>query len=123
MSYYEPYSELSQEAREFDRVVQSLMEELEALNFYNQRADVTKDESVKELMIHNRDEEIEHACMLMEWLRRNSEPFDEQLRIYMFTEEAITEVEEEATEGGGDSAAGGSSGSGYSSLGIGSMRK
>lgn len=123
MSYYEPYSELSQEAREFDRVVQSLMEELEALNYYNQRADVTKDESVKELMIHNRNEEIEHAAMLIEWLRRNSPEFHDELQTYLFTEAPITEVEEEATEGGEGLGGGASASGSTSSLKIGSLKK
>lgn len=123
MSYYEPYAELSQEAREFDRVVQSLMEELEALNYYNQRADVTKDESVRELMIHNRDEEIEHAAMLIEWLRRNSPEFHDQLQTYLFTEAPITEVEEEATEGSEGSGGGASASGGTPSLKIGSLKK
>ena len=82
MGLYEQYSELSMEAHDVDRVITSLMEELEAINYYNQRADVSGDESVCELMIHNRDEEIEHACMLIEWLRRRMPEFDGELRSY-----------------------------------------
>jgi ferritin-like protein len=113
MGYYEPYSELSESAREFERVIQSLIEELDAINLYNQRADVTKDESVRALTLHNRNEEIEHAVMLFEWLRRVTPEFDEQMKTYLFTSLPVTEVEKNAT---------GSSG-GSSSPGIGSLKK
>lgn len=118
MSYYEPYSELSTEARNLDKVIDSLREELEAVNYYHQRADVTNDETVAAIMIHNRNEEIEHACMLVEWLRRNMPEFEKELKQYLFTEAPITEVEEAATGGG---QTGGSAGGGVS-LGIGSLR-
>lgn len=119
MGLYEQYSELSMEAHDVDRVITSLMEELEAINYYNQRADVSGDESVCELMIHNRDEEIEHACMLIEWLRRRMPEFDGELRSYLFTEAPITAVEEEAT---GEGPAAGSAPKTTRSLGIGSLR-
>lgn len=118
MSYYEQASELSAKARDLNRVVDSLREELEAVNYYHQRADVTDDETVAAIMIHNRDEEIEHACMLVEWLRRNMPEFDRELRQYLFTEAPITEVEKEAAGGGGPDTAG----EGACSLGIGSLR-
>jgi ferritin-like protein len=124
MSYYEPYSELSTAAREFDRVIQSLMEELEAINLYNQRADVTTDESVRALTLHNRNEEIEHAVMLFEWLRRKAPEFDAQMKTYIFTSLPITEVEENATGSSDSGDSSGSSGSSSSSsLGIGSLKK
>ncbi|MDR1019721.1 MAG: ferritin [Synergistaceae bacterium] len=118
MSYYEPYSELSNAAREFDRIIQSLVEELDAINLYNQRADVTKDESVRALTLHNRNEEIEHAVMLFEWLRRVTPEFDEQMKTYLFTSLPVTEVEENATGASGSSVSAGSG-----SLGIGSLKK
>jgi ferritin-like protein len=121
MSYYEPYSELSEAAREFERIIQSLVEELDAINLYNQRADVTKDESVRELVLHNRNEEIEHAVMLFEWLRRVTPEFDAQMKTYLFTSAPITAVEESATGGAGAESPAGPSGSG--SLGIGSLKK
>ena len=120
MSYYVPYSDLSAEARTFDNAITSLMEELEATNYYNQRADVATDESLREIMIHNRNEEIEHTAMLVEWLRRFSPEFDEELRTYLFTDAPITQVEELATEGG---EADGGSKSQTPSLGLGSLRK
>lgn len=121
MGFYVPYSELSAEARTFDNAITSLMEELEATNYYNQRADVATDESLREIMIHNRDEEIEHVAMLVEWLRRKSPEFEQELRMYLFTDAPITEVEE-AAAGGGESPAGGKS-SGTPSLGLGSLRR
>lgn len=92
--YHEPMEDLSQDAIEYHRIIQSVIEELEAVNWYNQRADATDDESVRNIVAHNRDEEIEHACMGLEWLRRNSEVWDEFLREFLFTEEEITELEE-----------------------------
>ena len=121
MSFYVPYSELSEGARTFDNAIASLMEELEATNYYNQRADVATDESLKEIMIHNRNEEIEHVAMLVEWFRRNSPEFEEELKTYLFTDAPITAVESAAT-GDGD-AGGGAKAPGTASLGLGSFRK
>jgi hypothetical protein len=97
-SYHEPTDQLSNEAMELHRGINSLIEELEAVNWYNQRADVTADDELKATVLHNRDEEIEHAAMLIEWLRRRLPAFDEELRTYLFTEMGITEVEEAAEE-------------------------
>ena len=121
MSYYVPYSELSDEARTLDNGITSLMEELEATNYYNQRADVATDEGLKAIMIHNRNEEIEHIAMLIEWLRRNSPEFHERLQTYLFTDAPITEVEALAT--GGGETGGGAKAPGTASLGLGSFRK
>ena len=71
--YHEPVGELSAKTRDFHRALQSLMEELEAIDWYNQRVDVCKDEELKKILIHNRDEEVEHAAMVIEWLRRQDE--------------------------------------------------
>lgn len=119
--FYVSYSDLSKEARTFDFAIASLMEELEATNYYNQRADVATDDTLREIMLHNRNEEIEHCAMLVEWLRRNSPEFHEQLKLYLFTEAPITAVEEMATEGG--EAGMGASGRSGGSLGLGSLRK
>jgi ferritin-like protein len=97
MGLYIPYGELSEEARSLDSALTSLMEELEAVNFYNQRADAAKDGALKKVMLHNRDEEIEHAVMLFEWLRRNVPKFDGDMREYLFKDAPITEIEESAT--------------------------
>lgn len=105
-NYHEPADELSQEARNFSRALNSLKEEVEAVDWYHQRVDLTEDESLKKIMAHNRDEEIEHACMTIEWLRRNMPGWDDELRTYLFTEGDITELEEGeegGSEGGSDS--------------------
>ena len=98
-SYHEPVEQLSEHARNCTRAINSLKEELEAVDWYNQRVEASKDEKLKKILAHNRDEEIEHACMVLEWLRRNMERWDEQLRIYLFSEGDVTELE----ESGGDS--------------------
>jgi ferritin-like protein len=115
-------SGLSQEAQEVHRALASLIEELEAIDWYNQRADVTKDDGLKAILLHNRNEEIEHASMALEWLRRRIPNFDAELKTYLFTSAPITEVEEAVGGSGGDGepkAGGESSGS----LGIGNMTK
>ena len=92
--YHEPVEDLSNETKNFSRALNSLKEEIEAINWYQQRYDVTQDEELKKLLAHNRDEEIEHACMALEWLRRNMPGWDEELRTYLFQEGDITSIEE-----------------------------
>jgi hypothetical protein len=92
--YHEPAEDLSNETKNFSRALNSLKEEIEAINWYQQRYDVTQDEELKKLLAHNRDEEIEHACMALEWLRRNMPGWDEELRTYLFQEGDITSIEE-----------------------------
>lgn len=75
-----------------------MMEELEAIDWYQQRIDATDDEQLAKILDHNRSEEIEHACMTLEWMRRNMDGWDEQLRTYLFTEGDITELGEEEGE-------------------------
>jgi ferritin-like protein len=96
--YHEPVEELQQQTRDVTRALQSMKEELEAIDWYNQRAAATQDQSLKNLLIHNRDEEIEHATMLVEWLRRLMPEFDEEMRTYLFTQGPL-ETLEEAAEG------------------------
>jgi len=78
----------------------SLMEELEAVDWYRQRADDTENMDLREVLLHNAKEEMEHASMLIEWIRRHEPLFDKQLREYLFTEKPIVEVEHEAMEHG-----------------------
>jgi ferritin-like protein len=91
--YHEPENELSSGARDLHRAVVSLKEELEAVDWYHQRWEASADEGLRAILAHNRDEEIEHACMLLEWLRRTVPKWDEQLRKYLFSEAAITDSE------------------------------
>jgi len=116
--YHEPEEKLTEEAMEYHRIIKSVMEELEAVDWYNQRAVATNDPDVQAIVEHNRDEEIEHACMGLEWLRRNNPVWDEMLRTFLFTTAKITEVEE---EGEGEEGAEESPTS-KGSLGLGSMR-
>ena len=97
--YHEPVEDLPQQTRDITRAIQSMKEELEAIDWYNQRAASTQDQTLKNLLIHNRDEEIEHATMLMEWLRRLMPEFDEEMRTYLFTEGPLETIEEAGGEG------------------------
>lgn len=92
--YDEPESELSASARNIHRALTSLKEEIEAIDFYHQRWDICSDPALKPIVAHNRDEEMEHASMLLEWLRRNVPAWDRALRTYLFTTAKITELEE-----------------------------
>ncbi len=82
--YHEPYEELSDETRDMHRAIISLMEELEAVDWYNQRVDVCKDKELREILIHNRDEEKEHAAMVLEWIRRRDPKIDKYLKHFLF---------------------------------------
>lgn len=106
---------ISPATQERHRAIRSLMEELEAIDWYDQRIDATTDSQLREILAHNRDEEKEHAAMTLEWLRRNDAKWDAVLRTYLFTSESVLEVEEETEHGGGEDA--GDDGS----LGIGSL--
>lgn len=119
-AWHEPYESLPPETRDMHRAIVSLMEELEAVDWYQQRADVTPDAELKAVIEHNRDEEIEHAMMTLEWLRRRIPKFDVNARTYLFSDGPITEVEKKKKEvevGQQEGASGESDGS----LGIGSL--
>ncbi len=88
-SYHEPVGELTDETREMHRAVSSLMEEFEAVDWYNQRVDACKDPELKAILEHNRDEEKEHAAMVLEWIRRKDPVMDKHLREFLFTEGPI----------------------------------
>jgi ferritin-like protein len=98
-AYHEPTDELTQKTRDYTRALNSLKEEIEAVDWYQQRVDATDDEKLAAILAHNRDEEIEHACMVLEWLRRNMPAWDENLRTYLFTENEITDIEEDEMSG------------------------
>jgi uncharacterized protein len=94
--WHEKYEDMSELALNFSRAVKSVQEELEAVDWYNQRAQATKDEQLRRILEHNRDEEIEHAIMGLEYLRRINPTFDKHMRTYLFTTGDITDIEEEA---------------------------
>ncbi|GAB3676221.1 encapsulin-associated ferritin-like protein [Salinisphaera aquimarina] len=118
-SFHEPIELLSPETLEAHRGLVSLMEELEAVDWYSQRIDATQDPALKALLTHNRDEEKEHAMMTLEWLRRRDPALDEQMRIYLFGEGSILKAEEKAMDDDDNAPAGGTDGS----LGIGSLKE
>lgn len=95
-NYHEPVELLNEKTRNITRAISSLKEELEAVDWYNQRVEASSDEELKAIMAHNRDEEIEHACMTLEWLRRNMGKWDEELKTYLFTTGPITGIEGQA---------------------------
>lgn len=94
--WHENYDEMTETARNFSRAVKSVQEELEAVDWYNQRAQATRNKQLRRILEHNRDEEIEHAMMTLEYLRRTNAMFDKHMRTYLFSEGDIVDVEEKA---------------------------
>jgi ferritin-like protein len=115
--FHESTDLLSPATMDRHRAIVSIQEELEAVDWYDQRVDAAGDPELKRVLAHNRDEEKEHAAMTIEWLRRHDPALDDNLRTYLFTTLPITEVENAimSGEGGGGPASDGS-------LGIGSLR-
>jgi len=101
VTLHEPYDLLSDESKDKHRAIVSLMEELEAIDWYQQRADVTKDEELRAVLLHNKNEEVEHAMMTLEWLLRNDAVFGANAKTYLFAQGPITQIEAKETEGGG----------------------
>ena len=93
--FHEPPEDLSPETRDFRRALNSLKEEIEAIDWYQQRIDSTKDEELKKIIEHNKLEEMEHAMMALEWLRRNMPGWDKKMRQYLFKKKDIVEIEED----------------------------
>ena len=126
-TFHEAVETLQPRTMEHHRAVASLMEELEAVDWYDQRIDATTDPELRAILIHNRDEEKEHAAMVLEWLRRRDPELDGFLRQYLFTEGSITAIEHEEEGSGNGNAANGNAaaarnGGGGGTLGIGSLR-
>jgi ferritin-like protein len=94
---HEDHDRIRPETLDRHRAIRSIMEELEAIDWYDQRADATTDETLAAVLRHNRDEEKEHAAMAIEWLRRHDAVFDRMLRTYLFTDAPITEIEDTET--------------------------
>ena len=109
---HEPEEKLAAETIDRHRAIRSVMEELEAIDWYDQRVDATENAELKAILAHNRDEEKEHACMVLEWIRRHDAKFDQLLRQYLFRSGAIEdERDEQSRPEDGDG-----------TLGIGSLR-
>ena len=111
MGLHEQPDALSPEVVDRHRAIVSLMEELEAVDWYDQRVSATADPELAGILAHNRDEEKEHAAMTLEWLRRHDSALDQQLRAYLFTDGPVLEAEEQAMDrdgaaGASDTAAG-----------------
>jgi len=122
--YHESLEVLKPETLDHHRAIVSIMEELEAIDWYDQRVDATNDASLAAIFAHNRDEEKEHASMLLEWLRRRDAKFDEHLRDYLFTQQSVIEREHELDAASANASADAvrTSSTGDGSLGIGSLR-
>jgi ferritin-like protein len=103
--FHEATDKLTSGTMDMHRAIASLMEELEAVDWYQQRVDAAGDDELRAILAHNRDEEKEHAAMVLEWIRRRDPKFDAMLREYLFTSGSITRVEEAATGKNGVGAA------------------
>lgn len=119
-SYHEPVELLSEDTKNMHRALVSLREELEAVDWYQQRAEACTDTDLSAVLTHNKNEEIEHAIMTLEWIRRHNGVFGDNLKTYLNSSGPITEVEKKAMGGGGDG--GGEAKSTSPSLGIGSLK-
>jgi ferritin-like protein len=109
---HESPEDLSQSTRDMHRALVSLMEELEAVDWYAQRIEATGDEELARILAHNRDEEKEHACMTLEWIRRHDPEFDAFLRKFLFRSGPIVGREHGQEDGSHERG-----------LGIGSLRR
>ena len=93
VGYHEPVNELSKETRDMHRAIVSLMEELEAVDWYNQRADACSDQDLRKVLEHNRDHQKEHAAMTLEWIRRKDPTFSKYLKEFLFTDGPLVDLE------------------------------
>jgi len=123
-TYHEPMDLLSEETRNMHRAIVSLKEELEAVDWYQQRAEACSDEELRGVLVHNKNEEIEHAMMNLEWIRRHSEVFDTNIKTYINAKGPILAVEKESEAASSGGGASGDSGHppDASGLGIGSLK-
>jgi ferritin-like protein len=124
-SYHEPIDLIKEETKNLHRGIVTLIEELEAVDWYQQRSDACSNDELRAVIDHNRNEEIEHAMMTLEWLRRHHDVFATHIDTYLNTPTPITEAEQEQKRQrntGGDGALCGDVASSSSSLGIGSLR-
>ena len=120
---HEPLELLDEAGVDYHRAMVSLREELEAIDWYNQRVEATSDPTLAAVLAYNRDDEKEHAAMALEWVRRRDPALDANLRKFLFTTEPITEVGAGNGDGDGESGSGGAPAlAGSGSLGIGSLK-
>ena len=117
---HEPEDRLPADTVDRHRALVSIQEELEAVDWYDQRVEATDDPELASVLAHNRDEEKEHAAMTLEWLRRNDPVLDRHLRTYLFTSIPVTEVEEVSGQASGQAAGPGAD---QHSLRIGDLRR
>ena len=113
---HEPREVVGPDGEDLHRALRSIQEELEAVDWYDQRARATSDAELRAVLEHNRDEEKEHAAMVIEWVRRRDASFDRHLRTYLFTEGSIVGREAAATGGDGSAVGGPATGLGLGSL-------
>jgi ferritin-like protein len=118
--YHEPIDLLKPATLDRHRAIVSLMEEFEAIDWYDQRIDATGNPALAAILVHNRDEEKEHAAMLLEWLRRHDAKLDENLREYLFIAEPVVQKEHEVEAAAAHDATPAPE---AGSLGIGSLRR
>jgi uncharacterized protein len=119
---HESADKLSPQTIDRHRAIVSIMEELEAIDWYDQRLEAADDPQLREILAHNRDEEKEHAMMTLEWLRRHDPALDKHMRTYLFTDKRVLDIEEEAEHG--DEADAKASGNGSSGrLNVGNLRQ
>ncbi len=114
---HEPVELLDAGTIDRHRAIVSLREELEAIDWYDQRVHATEDATLAAVLAHNRDEEKEHAVMTLEWIRRHDPVLDRHLRTYLFTTEDILSIEAEQAQGAAPE------GAGDGSLGLGQPRE
>jgi ferritin-like protein len=114
---------IGSEAVDTHRAIVSVMEELEAVDWYNQRAKATANPELRAILEHNRDEEKEHAAMVLEWLRRTDPKIAQHFKTFLFTDGPITEIEANMEEGADEDANAAPPASGDGSLAIGSLKQ
>jgi uncharacterized protein len=117
-TFHESEAHLAPATRDMHRAIVSLMEELEAVDWYQQRMDATESPELRDILRHNRDEEKEHAAMVLEWIRRHDSTFDTKLREYLFTEGSIVGREALEQQASGAPASNG----GHARTSVGSLR-
>jgi len=120
-TYHEPLESLSEETKNMHRAIVSLKEELDAVDWYQQRAEACSDDDLRAVLVHNKNEEIEHAMMNLEWIRRHSAVFDENIATYLRTTGPITAIEKKQAVSG-DATKNGGARAPSPTLGIGSLK-